>query len=290
MSGASAVAGARRLELAGDRWRATVTASDLNRRLQVLEHRGPDVAELAEVLRQEAESRSYGKVFLKARALERPALEAAGMEAEATLWGYFDGVDGVVMSMFVDDERRQRPFAAEEAAILEGVMARPPEPDPRPLPRGYRESTAGPEDAEPLAELYADVFASYPFPITDPGYLRDSMASHVVYRLIRNAHGRLVAAASAETAPALSNAEMTDFATRPGERGNGLALRLLAGLEEEMAVRGLTNLYTIARARSFGMNRVFRNRGYEMTGTLANNCHIAGQFEDMHVWCRTLEG
>ena len=33
------------------------------------------------------------------------------------------------------------------------------------------------------------------------------------------------------------------------------------------------------------MNRVFYNRGYEMTGTLVNNCHIAGQFEDMHVWC-----
>lgn len=290
MSGVGTVAGAERLELSGDRWAATVAASELNQRLQVLSHRGPGVGELAGVLREEARSRGFSKVFLKARALERPALEAAGMEAEATLWGYFDGVDGVVMSMFLDEDRRRRPFAHAEEEILEGVTARPPEPDPRPLPPGYRESTATVGDAEELAGLYREVFASYPFPITDPGYLRDTMASHVVYRLIRNAAGKLVAAASAETSARLANAEMTDFATLPSERGHGLALRLLAGLEEEMADRGLANLYTIARARSFGMNRVFYNRGYEMTGTLANNCHIAGSFEDMHVWCRSLEG
>jgi hypothetical protein len=34
------------------------------------------------------------------------------------------------------------------------------------------------------------------------------------------------------------------------------------------------------------MTRVFYNRGYVYTGTLVNNCHISGGFEDMHVWCR----
>ena len=97
-----------------------------------------------------------------------------------------------------------------------------------------------------------------------------------------------MAAASAETAAALGNAEMTDFATLPSQRRLGLAQHLLAALESDMDERGIRNLYTIARARSFGMNRVFFNRGYELTGTLVNNCHIAGRFEDMHVWCRTL--
>jgi putative beta-lysine N-acetyltransferase len=82
---------------------------------------------------------------------------------------------------------------------------------------------------------------------------------------------------------------MTDFATLPSQRGVGLAKHILAALEGDMAERGIHNLYTIARARSAGMNRVFYNRGYAWTGTLVNNCHIAGQFEDMHVWCKTLE-
>jgi hypothetical protein len=55
-----------------------------------------------------------------------------------------------------------------------------------------------------------------------------------------------------------------------------------------MAERAILNLYTISRARSAGMSRVFYNRGYEWTGTLVNNCHISGEFEDMHVWCKSL--
>jgi len=105
--------------------------------------------------------------------------------------------------------------------------------------------------------------------------------------IVRDADGALVAAASAETCMRYRNAEMTDFATLPSQRGLGLAQYLLAALEDDMEEAEIPNLYTIARARSAGMNRVFYNRGYEMTGTLVNNCHIAGQFEDMHVWCRS---
>ena len=119
----------------------------------------------------------------------------------------------------------------------------------------------------------------------DPAYVEETMQSHVVYRLVRDSSGSLVAAASAETSLEHRNAEMTDFATLPSQRGLGLAQHLLAALEHDMADRGIRSLYTIARARSAGMNRVFYNRGYELTGTLVNNCHIAGQLEDMHVWC-----
>jgi beta-lysine N6-acetyltransferase len=108
----------------------------------------------------------------------------------------------------------------------------------------------------------------------------------VVYRIVRDGDGAVVAAASAETDPEHHNAEMTDFATLPDQRGLGLAQHILDALEADMAERGIPNLYTIARARSAGMNRVFHNRGYAWTGTLVNNCHIAGRFEDMHVWCR----
>ena len=115
------------------------------------------------------------------------------------------------------------------------------------------------------------------------------MLSNVVYRIVRDDGGSLIAAASADTMGAHHNAEMTDFATLPDRRGLGLAQHTLAALEEDMAEQDIPYLYTIARARSAGMNRVFYNRGYEWTGTLVKNCHIAGRFDNMHVWCKTLQ-
>ncbi len=267
---------------------AVAVASRLNRRLRVLRYQAADHRAMVEELHRQAAERGLGKIFVKAPAGDRAALQKAGMVCEATIRGYYDGSDAAVMSLFVEPERRERPHRDDEERILEVIQATPPSDELRPLPEGYEVRRAEPTDAEELAGLYGTVFASYPFPITEPAYIVDTMASHVVYEIVRDGAGELVAAASAETDAAHKNAEMTDFATLPSQRGLGLARRLLDGLESVMENAGNTNLYTVARARSAGMNRVFYNQGYEWTGTLVNNCHIAGQFEDMHVWCKQL--
>lgn len=269
-------------------FRVDAVASRLNRRLRVLRYRASDHRAMVAELQRQAARRQLGKIFVKAPARDRAVLQTAGMVYEATIRGYYDGSDAAVMALFVDEERRVQPHREEEEHILAAVQATPPSDELRPLPEGYEVRRARPDDAEDLAELYGKVFVSYPFPITEPAYLRDTMASHIVYEIVRDEAGELVAAASAETDTAHNNAEMTDFATLPSQRGLGLARRLLDGLEGVMEEAGITNLYTIARARSAGMNRVFYNQGYEWTGTLVNNCHIAGEFEDMHVWCRQL--
>ena len=273
--------------ISGDGFAAEVVFSDLNERIQVVGYEGRDLGSLVERLDEEARRRDYGKVFVKAPVDHRPILEASGLEAEATITGYFDGRPAAVMSLFVDDEREDRPHLEQQEQILAAIRERPADPSLPELPEGYELSPARADDAAELAELYGGVFASYPFPITDSDYLLSTMASHVVYRIVRDHQGDVVAAASAETDPEHRNAEMTDFATRPDQRGLGLAQHLLAALEDDMEERAIPNLSTIARARSAGMNRVFYNRGYRWTGTLVNNCHIAGQFEDMHVWCKT---
>lgn len=265
---------------------AQVIDSAFNNRIQVVDYHVGDPDAFVQGLRERASSRGLGKVFMKARDADAPALEAAGMEREATITGYYHGEDAAVLALFVDPGRREQPHLAAEQEILEAVRSQPADPTSPPLPEGYRSATATPGDAPDLAALYQEVFASYPYPIRDADYLVETMASHVIYRIVRDQDGRVVAAASAETSPSHSNAEMTDFATLPDQRRKGLALHLLAGLEEEMERRGIVCLYTIARARSFGMTRVFYNRGYVFTGTLVNNCNISGGFEDMHVWCR----
>jgi len=276
-------------QIDGDGFRATVYFSPLNQRIQVLEYEARDTGQMVASLARGADEAGFGKVFLKAPIHQRGGFEAAGMTAEATITGYFAGQPAVVMSLFLTEERRSRPFADDEAAILETIRSRPADASAKKLPAGYTMAVANPADSLELALLYGRVFDSYPFPITEADYLVSTMETNVVYRIVRDGSGELVAAASAETDPEHRNAEMTDFATLRSQRGLGLAKHILAALESDMDERGIYNLYTIARARSAGMNRVFYNRGYEFTGTLVNNCHISGQFEDMHVWCKTLK-
>ena len=275
--------------LDGDGFSAKVYFSPLNQRIQVLEYEARDTRVMVEGLGKGAREAGFGKVFLKAPMHQRADFEDAGMEAEAIITGYFAGQPAVVMSLFLEADRRERPFADEQDEILDTIRARPADPSVADLPDGYRLLLAEPSDADELAELYRLVFASYPFPITEPDYLVGTMHSHVLYRIVRDGDGAIVAAASAETDAAHRNAEMTDFATLPSERGLGLAQHILAALEDDMVEREIPHLYTVARARSAGMNRVFYNRGYRWTGTLVNNCHIAGRFEDMHVWCAPLD-
>lgn len=277
-----------RARIEGDGFRAEVYLSPLNQRIQVLDYEARDTERMVESLSSGARTAGFGKVFLKAPVHEQVGFEKVGMTTEAMINGYFAGRPAVVMSLFVDDRRQEQPFADEQEEILECIRSRPADPSVPALPGGYSLALAAPSDADDLAKLYQRVFASYPFPITDPGYLITAMTGNVVYRMIRDADGDVVAAASAETDRRHRNAEMTDFATLPGQRGLGLAQHLLAALEEDMSGDHIPNLYTVARARSAGMSRVFYNRDYDWTGTLVNNCHIAGRFEDMHVWCKSL--
>jgi putative beta-lysine N-acetyltransferase len=109
----------------------------------------------------------------------------------------------------------------------------------------------------------------------------------VRYFGIRNA-GRLVAVAATEIDPHAENAEMTDFATRQEWRGQGFAEILLRHMDRKVAEMGVKTAYTIARAGSAAMNRVFRRRGYEYAGWLKNNTQIGGRIESMAVWYKRL--
>jgi putative beta-lysine N-acetyltransferase len=85
-----------------------------------------------------------------------------------------------------------------------------------------------------------------------------------------------------------SNVEMTDFATLPELRGKGYSYYLLDEMEKNMSDTGIKTAYTIARARSYGMNTVFSRHSYIYAGTLVNNTNISGGIESMNVWYKKL--
>ncbi|MEJ2054291.1 MAG: putative beta-lysine N-acetyltransferase, partial [Calditrichaceae bacterium] len=138
-----------------------------------------------------------------------------------------------------------------------------------------------------LAELYKAVFKTYPFPIFDKDFLKDTMLSHIVYFGIYDKH-QLIAAASSEMDISSRNAEMTDFATLPDYRGHNLSVNLLKEMEAEMRLRKMITLYTIARSHSPGMNITFAKLNYIYSGTLVNNTNISGKIESMNIWYKSL--
>ena len=99
---------------------------------------------------------------------------------------------------------------------------------------------------------------------------------------------KIVSLASSEIDYEAGNVEMTDFATLPRYRGQGLGHWLLSRMETEMRSEGIATAYTIARALERGINILFARRGYEYGGTIHNNTNIGGQIESMNVWYKSL--
>lgn len=140
-------------------------------------------------------------------------------------------------------------------------------------------------DAEELSLMYQQVFPSYPFPIFNPSYLSRIMSDEVTYYCIR-VGGSIIATAAIESDHHGQHAEMTDFATLPEWRGKGLAESLLRHMGAVIDDSQIKTVYTIARASSYGMNRVFWKCGYTYSGLLINNTQISGSIQSMSVWYR----
>lgn len=258
-------------------------------RVYLMKLASPDVPRIIRFMEQLASTNGYSKLFAKVPGQAEGWFRAQGFKVEARVPGMFNGnQDGCFMAKYPKRERSviSRPklvqkvlSTAREQTLQSG----------RSLPGGWKTGVMKPEDAQTMADLYRQVFETYPFPIHDPEYLRSTMDSHVRYFGIRDDAGRLTALASAEMDCSAGNVEMTDFATLAECRGKGLASILLAHMEKEMSKAGIDTAYTIARAHATGMNIVFARQGYDFAGTLPNNTQIKGDLESMNVWYKPLE-
>ena len=161
------------------------------------------------------------------------------------------------------------------------------------LPNGFRCEICTESNVSQMANLYKEVFASYPFPITDPEYIKKTMSENFIYFGIMK-DDNIVALSSCEMDTDMVHVEMTDFATLPECRGKGFAMYLLHDMEKEMRKRDMILAYTISRAVSYEINMVFAKTGYRYGGTLRNNTNISvvetdsDNFESMNVWYKFL--
>lgn len=246
-----------------------------------------DTDTIIERLEALARKHQYSKIFCKVPVDRAALFQTAGYQQEALIPNFYQGTrDVAFMSRFSQAERGR--LTDEQQTHIDEVLTIARQKADQNTPSHPQREVIRPLvelDAPALARLYRRVFPSYPFPITDPQYLCDTMASHVLY--FGAWRGKeLIAASSAETDIESSNAEMTDFATLPAQRGRGLAGCLLTRMDEDLNAVGIHTRYTIARAVSVGMNVTFARAGYQFAGTLINNTQISGNIESMNVWAR----
>ena len=273
--------------ISGAGYQAQLHLSPLNRRIVIKSYQGQNIDQLISQLLAKAEKNNFTKIWVKAYRSDKDKFQQLGFEKEAIIKDYYPNDDAVSMAYYLNKERKEMIDRSKEERIINKLIKEGTIDNNDDLPADYKFKIAAKDDLNNLAELYDKVFESYPYPINEVDYLQQMWAENVIYALIYDGND-LVAAASAETVPEERNAEMTDFATLPDYRGQGLASYLLYELEQLLRKKDYNCLYTIARAKVEGVNKIFSRAGYEYTGRLIQNCNIAGGLEDMNLWCKTI--
>jgi putative beta-lysine N-acetyltransferase len=271
----------------GDGFEAVLFLDHYNQRIKILEYRATNFEALILRVRATAEANGFDKIVVMATHDDWLEFLRFGYVLEAVIRHYHRGEDAFVVSKFRSQDRLTSTALMEETLLIEQIMADRSPSAARALPDSYEIGFAHREDIPELVALYSAIFESYPSPLIHASYLETVFGTDTVFAVCRS-EGVIVAAASVELHASDLAAEMTDCATLPTHRGHGLMTHLLRYLERELERRSYVCAYTMARARSFGMNAVFHGMGYEFMGRLVNNCDIYGAYEDMNIWVRRL--
>jgi putative beta-lysine N-acetyltransferase len=251
----------------------------------------PDILDELDAL---AAKGGYGKIIAKGRRSDIRKFATRGFRAEAVIPGFFGPrEDAVFVGKFLDPGRAHEPAIQRIREVRQVAWGQRSERDgEEAIPEavsapGIEFREVGPDDLEAVASCYDEVFESYPFPIDDADHLRREHEGGTRFFTAWDGMS-LVAASSMEPGGARGTVEMTDFATLPSNRGEGLATRLLGMMDSAAMEAGKRVAFTIARAVSFGMNITFARRGYRFGGTLVRNTQISGSIESMNVWHKAL--
>ena len=260
-----------------------------NDRIYLMKMGDENPRETLQCLEELAKENEYSKIFAKVPDQVVEDFQSAGFISEAKVPNLGENNEEIhFMGKFLDEKRFE---VVQESLLnknLEIALKKADDPFNKSLMAKFECQACGVEDIEEMAEVYAQVFETYPFPIHETDFLKESMEGDTRFFGIRNAKNELVAVSSAEMDPSSRSAEMTDFATLPDYRGLSLASHLLSEMEQNIVDEGIETGFTIARAASIGMNVTFAKGGYEYSGRLRNNTNISGDIESMNVWYKKL--
>jgi putative beta-lysine N-acetyltransferase len=264
--------------------KSTIHHGKTSNRIYLMKLAPERVNQLIPKLDKLAEDNGYTKIFAKVQAYVLPGFISNSYEIEAFIPRFYnDKTDCLLVSKFVDTQRKIVPV--NELELLQDLLRNGKEiyTEENENEAKYKIKRLGTSDAEPITEIFKQVFKTYPFPVHDPGYIVETMEQHGTQYFGVSDSKKLIGVSTVEIDLANKNAEMTDFAVLSEYRGQNIALSLLHKMEQEMENAGIKTCYTIARLNQPGMNKTFLKSGYKYTGTLVNNTNIGGNIESMNI-------
>ncbi|EHN16347.1 putative beta-lysine N-acetyltransferase [Clostridium sporogenes] len=265
-----------------------------NNRIYLMHLQKEDMPKILDDLDSLANFYGYSKIFAKVPKASAKTFFEYGYISEAKISRFFNGTeDCIFMAKYMDNKRNTEIDKDLNRKVLDVALSKKLENSFKNnsvdynLPKEFSFKKAKPSDASKMAALYSKVFNSYPFPVSDPQYIKETMNDNVIYFGVWKGND-IVALSSCEMCLEDKNVEMTDFAVVPDYRGHKFAYFLLGEMEKEMRKREIKTAYTIARSTSYGMNSTFAKCGYSFKGRLIKNTQIGGDIEDMNVWSKVL--
>ena len=264
---------------------AHIALDERNRRIKLLDC-GHDPAETVAAAVYLAEQQGLEKIWGVVSPAEWVVLSRIGFTREGTLDGYFAEAPGIAVARYLNGQRAHSTRMEMEDSIVAMAITQTVHAVPTSVP-GYRARLARQSDAEAISRMLRAVFETYPTPIDSASAIQAAM-DHIRFAVVEY-EGAIIGVTSADVDTEHRVAEMTDCAVLPEHRGHGLMLMLLRFLENAVGNLALRSLFTLARATSVPMNLTFARLDYAYRGRLINNCHIAGSWEDMHLWVKPLE-
>lgn len=259
-----------------------------NNRIYLMKFNNLDKPNIISNLDTLAKENNYSKIFAKVPEKAKNLFIENNYVQEAYIPNFYKGVeDCVFLSKYLNNERRNLAFESEIEEILKSAKNKAKNSEIPTLPDNLAIKILDLKDIHNMIDLYKKVFKTYPFPIYEEEYIKQTMKDNITYFGIYK-ENTLIAISSSEIDKENLNCEMTDFAILPEHRGNNYSLILLKEMERNIKEKKYKLLYTIARAMSYGMNTTFAKLNYIYGGLLINNTNIAGNIESMNVWYKEI--
>ncbi len=260
---------------------------NMNKRVKILAPGSISIQTL-EKIKDFAKVNQAGKIIGNAILPDLKLFTQAGFCIEGKIDGFFKGTDAYCVSYFMDSKRKIPDNPEQKDKIIAQCLisnSRHTAGGSNNLPYSIR--TATQQDIEEIVVLFSTVFSTYPTPVYDEEYIRQTMNGKILYK-VAESEGKIIGIASADMDMENRNAEMTDCATYPEYRGKGVLSNIIYELESELKHRDFITLYSLSRAVNTGINMVLCKHQYKYRGRLINNCNICGAFEDMNIWIKII--
>lgn len=259
-----------------------------NSRMKIIKFDSISVSSIKKLIHF-ASGERLGKIICNCEMENIKNFVKAGFCLEGRIDGYFKGRDAFCMSYFVSSRRKICGDREKENTLLMKSLdiSNTFIYDSNNLKYYIRD--AAESDIKEMAELFSNVFFTYPSPVYDEGYLKQTMMKKKVLYKVAVYNEKIIGIASADMDKENLNAEITDCATYPKYRGKGILTNIIYFLESDLENMGFITLYSLSRATNAGVNFALSKHGYKYRGRLINNCDICGGFEDMNIWVKSLK-